>query len=225
MEALARATAASATRPSATSAKILEKYCSLMEELKTRHAVVQKVLTDAKEGRAVLSPYILGELCFLQLRMMCELIALGCLLVHGDVPATRTNRMQKAHAADWIINRLSELHPSFYPLPGIQVHDAAGHVVSVEPNSKPYLTKADLMRLYAECGGFLHRGTLKDILRANTKPMNLARIGEWSAKITQLLNHHQIPLVGDQHQIWVIMQEKSGGGVRAHPMLRVPETR
>jgi hypothetical protein len=61
-------------------------YCGLMEELKARHAVVSKVLIDARESQFVLTPYVLGELCFLQLRMMCELIALGCLLVHGDVP-------------------------------------------------------------------------------------------------------------------------------------------
>jgi hypothetical protein len=50
-----------------------------MEELKIRHAIVRDAVENAKRGRFVLSPFILGELCFLQLRMICELIALGCL--------------------------------------------------------------------------------------------------------------------------------------------------
>jgi hypothetical protein len=113
---------------------ILVSYCNLMEELKARHAIIRSILEEARHGRFALSPYILGELCFLQLRMICELIALGCLLIHGDIPATRTNRMQKAYGADWIIGRLEELHPSFYPLPGEQVLDDAGKVIQIRPN-------------------------------------------------------------------------------------------
>jgi len=194
-----------------------------MEELKQRHAAVSKVLTDAKSRQFSLSPSMSRELCYLQLRMICELIALGCLLVHGDIPATRTKRMQKAYAADWIIKRLSELHPSFYPIPSVQILDPAGNVVSVEPISKPYLTKVDLISLYAECGGVLHRGTLKDIPPASYKPLDFVRIGKWAAKITQLLNHHQIPMSDGQRQVWVIMHGKDDGQVRYAVMERVPE--
>jgi hypothetical protein len=209
--------------PLAASTAILRTYCNLMEELKARHAVVHKALLDAREGNFAFSPYIVGELCFLQLRMMCELIALGCLLVHGDISATRTRRMQKAFAADWIIQRLEELHPSFYPLPAIETLDEAGTVILIEPNPRPHLTKADLVKLYAECGAVLHRGTLKSVLAADTKPMDLVRVGRWAAKITQLLEWHQIPLIGDRHQIWVVMKRKGDGNVHVLAMERVAE--
>lgn len=52
------------------------------------------------------------EFCFLQLRMLCELIALGCLTAHGDLEA---GKLKKSHKADQIIRRLEVLHPDFYP--------------------------------------------------------------------------------------------------------------
>jgi hypothetical protein len=52
-----------------------------MEELKARYAVVhQGSLIDAKESRFVLFPYIVGEFCFLQLRVAHEPIAPECLI-------------------------------------------------------------------------------------------------------------------------------------------------
>jgi hypothetical protein len=212
------------SEPIAANEAILTAYCGLMEELKARHAIVHKILNEAKAKKFVLSPYILGELCFLQLRMMCELIALGCLLVHGDVPATRTTRMQKAYAADWIINRLTELQPSFYPLPGVQRVDEVGKVITVEPNPRPHLTKTDLLELYAECGGILHRGTLRSVLAADTKHIDFVRVAAWTAKIAQLLDHHQIPLADERYQVWVIMHAKTDKKVHAVVMQRAEDS-
>jgi hypothetical protein len=50
---------------------------------------------------------LIREYCFLQLRMLCELIALGCLVAHGDI--TKTKYFQKAYKADDILERLGKL--------------------------------------------------------------------------------------------------------------------
>jgi hypothetical protein len=40
------------------------------------------------------------------------------LLVHGDVPASRTAKIKKReYKADFIINALEGLHSDFYPVP------------------------------------------------------------------------------------------------------------
>ena len=88
------------------------------------------------------------ELGYLQLRTICELIALACLAAHGDVPETTSKRLTKAYNADQIMKALENLHPSFYPVPGRQVRDQAGKVVEVVPVDKPYLTKRELQRFY-----------------------------------------------------------------------------
>jgi len=172
---------------SGVSTAILTTYRDLMEELKARHAIVVQILTEARERKFAFSPYVLGELCFLQLRMMCELIALGCLLVHGDIPATRSKRMQKAQAADWIINRLSEINPDFYPLASTETVDERAGIITIDPNPRPHLTKTKLLELYVECGANLHRGNLRSVLAAGGRHMDLLRIGKWAAQITQLL--------------------------------------
>jgi hypothetical protein len=203
----------------ATTADTLRIYANLLEEVKARNNVVLTILTDAKERRFAFPPYFLGEFCFLQLRMMCELIALGCLLVHGDIPATRTRRMRDAYSADWIIKRLGELHPSFYPLPGDQ-RVVDGKVLGITPKLSQFLTKDNLISLYAECGSILHRGSLKGVIAERIREADLVQVSKWTRQIVELLNHHQIPLAGGEHQIWALMSGKLDGHVQVVLMQR-----
>ena len=194
-------------------------YCDLMEEIKRRTDVILSV-TNA----SVPVPQIVGlELCYLQLRMICELIALACLTVHGDVPATKAKRLTRAYNADQIVKNLEQLHPSFYPIPGKQVHDAAGKVVEVANVVDPHLNKKELQRLYGECGDFLHRGNIEQIMKDSKAP-DFARISQWIEKITTLLNHHQIQLIDPKRQLWVIMQAVNDGKVHAAEMQKVSVT-
>jgi len=90
-------------------------YTAMMGEIKIR---INSILELRRAGHFVPIPaQVLYESSYLQLRYICELIAMGCLVVHGDIPATKTKHMQKAYAADEIIKRLSEIHPNFYPHP------------------------------------------------------------------------------------------------------------
>jgi hypothetical protein len=41
--------------------------------------------------------------------MLCELIALGCFVAHGDIEATKASSFQKAYKADDILKRLARL--------------------------------------------------------------------------------------------------------------------
>ena len=92
-------------------------YCNLMEEIKRRIEVIVSV-----ERQTIAVPVIVAlELCYLQLRLICETIALGCLVAHGDVTGTQSGKMKKAYEADWILNNLERLHPKFYPIPTKQI--------------------------------------------------------------------------------------------------------
>jgi hypothetical protein len=191
-------------------------YCDLMEEIKRRIDVVQSVVHSQ-----VHVPITVGiELCYLQLRMICELIALACLTVHGDVPATRAKRLTRAYNADQIVKNLELLHPSFYPIPGRQVHDGSGKVVEVVNVVEPHLNKKELQRLYGECGDFLHRGNIEQIMKGSKLP-DFTRITEWVEKITTLLNHHQIQSIDPERQLWVLMQASVDGRVHASEVERV----
>jgi len=56
-------------------------YTSLMEEAKSRFGVIESAI----EGKLGVADFIACEIAFLQLRMLCEIVALACLVAHGDV--------------------------------------------------------------------------------------------------------------------------------------------
>jgi len=192
-----------------------ELYCNLMEELKRRRNIVADVLAkkiNLPQGIAV-------ELSYLQLRMICELIALACLAAHGDIPATRSGKMQKAYAPGSILAELEKLHAQFYPVPGKQIRSQEGRPIEVKSVTSGFLTKSDLLDLWAECGDRLHRGSMKNIARPFV--VDFGRIGEWDQKILTLLSHHQIQLKNPNHQLWIIMQAESNGRVHATLMEKI----
>src|SRR5665213_3618026 len=119
-------------------------YCDLMEEIKARHSIIENVFA----GKFNLPPFAASEFCYLQLRVVCELIALACLAAHGDIEATRKGKLFKAYNADQIIKDLGRLHPDFYPRPTKQVIDDKGVPIKVTPITSGYLTKEDLLTLY-----------------------------------------------------------------------------
>src|SRR5664279_3384166 len=88
-------------------------YSSIMEEAKFRALSINTVT-----GSAVGLPLpFLREYGFLQLRMLCELIALGCLVAHGDIAGTKASVLRNEYKAGVIVKRLEKLHPNFYPSP------------------------------------------------------------------------------------------------------------
>src|SRR5437660_2743674 len=109
-------------------------YTVLMNEAKQRLLAMDTAL----EGKTGLPRPTIREFCFLQLRMLCELIALGCLTAHGDLV---TGKLREDYKADRIISRLQSLHPDFYPL-------AATRTEAGIELRKDIFTKEELMKLY-----------------------------------------------------------------------------
>jgi len=165
----------------------LDLYKVLMFESARRIEAVNFILA----GGTRLSEGIIRELCYLQLRMLCEAIALACLVAHGDIAEAHTRRFEREWSADKIIKQLEALNPHFFPQ---QAEFAPG---SIKANTKPNaLKKSELLDLYNKCGGLLHRGTLKKL--ASTSPfgerINAPDIVNWTQKIEDLLGSHIIPL-------------------------------
>ena len=87
-------------------------YASLMQEVKHRIDAINQAL----QGRTFLPHPFVREFCWLQLRMLCELVALGCLVAHGDIAFLKPHKVGKAYSADDIIRRLTELRPHSFHL-------------------------------------------------------------------------------------------------------------
>ncbi len=179
-------------------------YCNLMSEIKGRLELV--AFSVGSPPFSLAARYEFG---YLQLRMICEVIALACLTAHGDVIATKNPRLKEKWRAGEIIKGLEQLHAGFFPVPVDQILDADGDLESIRPlkNKNKYLSKNDLLSLYARCGDILHRGNLNDITPKNVTRDDLLKIAVWHNKILHLLNRHYIEMT-DGNAIYIMMQAK-----------------
>ena len=182
--------------------KALEIYANLMAEAKHRIAAI-----DTEARRSNTPVLFVREFCFLQLRMLCELIALGCLTAHGDVGSAQTRKLRKEWQAGKIISALVKLHPYFYPQ-AIKEEQSENGKRGLRA-TKVGLTKNELLTLYAECGTNLHRGTVETIVSG--KPLTQTGIADiigWTQKIEDLLAMHMLALLGSTKGIVCILRNE-----------------
>ncbi len=187
-------------------------YANLMEEVKLRFDCINL----AVQGRIGYAPPILREICWLQVRMLCELITLSCLVAHGDIVALQTHKIGKAYSADEILDKLAKLRPHFYPIPIVQklTNPEAPQgkrkydTTVVDPSPLP---KVDLISLYGKTHRHLHRGSLKKLLSMDAPidtNVNFPEIVGHVQKICNLLSHHMIA-VSENHLIFCMLQNAS----------------
>ena len=172
-----------------------------MEEVKQRVAILDGI----NKNQFQLPPIAAYELYWLELRMICELIALGCVAAHGSMPASYSKRLEKSHKPIHILTTLERIHPAFYPRP-------------IKPNKQNrnpkfadlrfiedgYLTKTDLLALHGRAGDMLHKGRIKKA-SPDRIVLDFGTLETWRNKIVTLLNHHFISLINKQTSYFVVM--------------------
>jgi hypothetical protein len=165
---------------------LLNIYAALMEEIKARISWIDGAIDQATKWP---DPAAFHEFGYLQLRMICETIALACLVAHGDLDIVKA--FQKEYAADRIIRRLDKLHPNFYPHPRTTtILDSGQYQLNIVEEGD-FLKKKELIELYAKCGLVLHRGSLKtlNVGRRQVKP-GFSDIKGTLKKFEELLSCH-----------------------------------
>ena len=168
--------------------RAMNVYLPLMDEIVARIHIVN-VSARNDPGFA---PGFVRELCYLQFRAICELIAVGCLAIYGDKKVS--TKLINTYEASKIITALQKLAPNCYPQP-ISIGRDGKHVsITGLPNSNQ-LTRADLVRLWGKSGDVLHRSPFSKVTKTtDLKSFDLSDIWHWTAKMTGLLNTHCIVL-------------------------------
>lgn len=187
--------------------KAMAVYRGILSEIKYRTEAIDGVLN----GQIPLRAKIAEELCYLQLRMICELIAIGCLVIHERLSPLKAD-LFKTYKADWIMKELAKLHPRFFPVP-LENED--------EPGSDPpqwvqkkngYLTQDGLAQLWhTHAGNALHRGSARNILEKD-KPLDFNAIRGWRNKIVTLLTRHIIHSPDDEFICYFVMNARNHEG-------------
>lgn len=168
----------------------LNTYAELMSAIKQRHHLLMRLI----ENQARMPDWCVIEFTQLQVRKICETLAMACLVAHGDIEGTRSAKITKSYQADFIMNALEKLHPNFYPRPVKQIVKN-GLAVAMEDIKTGFLTKADILKSYHTAADFLHVGDLKDVLSRRKRTISMESIIQWSNQLLVLLAIHQIYLV------------------------------
>ena len=190
-----------------------ELYCELLRETKLRLAYIELIL----QGRPKLPARLAYELCVLQLRCLCEIIALGSLVLNGDIKPPRASksakegRLKQIWSADTTIKELNVIHVPFYPFLMEKIIPVKG--VGIKPGEFkplriPFLGQKEIVSLYTKCGDHLHRGTIKKLLK---DPMpnhfNFDEISEWHQKIENLLTCHVVALLEENTMLFALPED------------------
>jgi|GEM_PF-2260340 len=166
----------------------VEGYLPLMHELAIRIDLV----AQACDGKLNLSPPYAREYAYLQFRRICELIALGCLQLHGDLPQVQTKSTKKEWHAEKIMRLLNGSYAHSFPQSVIREETSSGW--KIQANAKPNaLTLVGFRSLYSECGEVLHRGTIRSL--EASEPLaesDYKRVTDWQIKIVDLMNEHLV---------------------------------
>jgi hypothetical protein len=161
-------------------------YANILEEIKLRSTKINHCTL----GFSGLEPPFVKEFCYLQIRMICELVALGCLVAHGDIKQSSSSKLQKEWSAEKIMSSLEAMHPHFYPTPIKQTKTANGyHIQAIDTP----LRKSEFIELYGKCGDMLHRGNVRKFVKGQFPTQtNFPEITKKTQKILDLLSNHVI---------------------------------
>ena len=188
--------------------EFLLKYNTFMDEILGRLEMVHVTM----KGLIIPHGLFTAEICFLQLRKVCELIALACLCAHGDLG----KGVERSASEKWNVRKimkiLEELDADFYPVPvTIRVDDTRVDISGPETPS-PILDKKSLLRLYERSGEVLHSGSVKRYFKGREARTDVtAEIMDGMSRTIALLEQHRIFLIGFDKQLVCRMQAPPKG--------------
>jgi len=170
-------------------------YIKVMMEVKQRLAIIHTI--DAVD----VDPIIPIEICYLQLRHICELIAIACLTAQGDFSTYK--EFKDSYDVSRVFRSLEKINPTFFPEPFMLTRNES--YVEIKRNSFPdFITRDELEKLWGVTGNYLHRLTMRSFMK---KKLNVIKensiILEYSKRIKLLLNRHKIFVIGTNYQFFV----------------------
>jgi hypothetical protein len=186
-------------------------YAGFMHEIKLRLVSIESTLGIIADAAAEETAFLYAEFCYLQLRMICELIALAALVAHNELPEANKKKLLKDWNADSIFDRLSAVNEHCYPVPLKTVQLPSGHK-HLQRIQEPYLTRADLKDAYHACGSNLHRGILLHVLDGRRRAYDIQPLRERLASIVQLLEQHAV-LLPEANAALLVRMSGEGGEV------------
>ena len=182
-------------------------YCRQMNDVRDRLLAIPKSLLD-KPGYRGLKELMEIEPALLSLRKVLEQIAYASLMANEQVvrqkiqentaKGKRIDVSQMTHAKN-ILKEIETLNPGFFPVPALLTGRNGNNIFIVSQESKPNtLSREDFVTLYDLCSHFLH---VPNPFSLNVAVNFQRSLPEWLQRIRNLLEIHQVALIGGEFGI------------------------
>lgn len=178
-------------------------YCNVMEEVKKRTSVIDFFL--AGNGHALYEPTTLESIA-LQIRKILELIAMASLIANKQEYEKVYSNFATAWNAEYLLKDLERINSDFYPKPVVEKPSEEPQVKNQLANrDNDYLTKKEFIKIYKKCAAIMHASN--PLGRKIGYEYYKKSIPEWRQKIINLLNNHQVHLLGHKGFYLIHMKE------------------
>jgi hypothetical protein len=185
-------------------------YASFMQEIKERLDAIGSLLRII--GHKPDAPFAIyqAELAYLQIRFVCELIALASLGAHHSYGLNKN--LLKAWRADEIFEHLEQINQHCFPIPVRATRDQDGITCFTHAPERG-MSRLELKTMYGQCGNILHRGVLKHALAGKQRIYDLDQVARWQRKIVNLLAEHTILFPQEHRAVMVNLKGDDKGRV------------
>ncbi len=186
----------------------IDLYAALMEEIKLRLDVIRPIVTTLGRDAGQPTDFVQAELCILQIRLICELVALAALAAHHSLGLT--NDLLKHWNAERIFRDLEKVNEHCFPRSATVQRDGKNVQLVISQKSMP---RGYLMKIYSQCGEMLHRGIFKHILSGKERIYDLQTVHQWAQQIGELLSVHVIMMLETEKVFVVSLAGGANGSV------------
>ena len=192
-------------------------YTTVMEDIKRRTDVVYGLLNQKTND--VMYPAVIIESAVLQVRMILELIALASLSLNKAAFEENRKKFEKHWHPKDILNDLKKKNPNFYPLPKPMRMPSRDRQAKSDVYVKTgFMGCEELIKIHGECGNILHA---KNPFKENSDYGHYENeIRRWMKQIIELLNLHEIMLLGSD-SLYVVQMMGKGDRVRMYEFVPV----
>jgi len=160
---------------------------SAMGELKLRFAMIDYI----KRSNHPIG--LINEICFLELRHVCELLSICCLIARGDY--TTHEALHDDYAPGKIFSALRKQWEDFFPQDIIVTQEAGGIHIRANTNKAAVVSQQEIINIWNLSGALLHRGSISHYMKRQFLDTIFdARIDAYVSKIFSLMKLHTITI-------------------------------
>jgi hypothetical protein len=188
----------------------IQKYSEVMKEIKLRIEVIHRFLSG-KLGAHYVPTTV--ETVGLQFRKTFELVAFASLAANREEYSNAYSDFAKHWEAAKLVRGLRHVNPNFYPKPVVETPTTDPRALhQLKNRQNDYLTEDELVEAHGRCGGLMHAAN--PFGNAIEYEYFQQRFPDWLTRTMNLLNNHQVHMLGDLGFYLVHMKEPGHEDVR-----------